>query len=44
LRDPEIVEEMTERALRGEAIEEQRFGGRFEREGARKPEVVVPSA
>jgi len=41
LRDPEIVEEMTERALRGEAIEEQRFGGRFERE--QQPEIVVPS-
>jgi aerobic C4-dicarboxylate transport protein len=40
LREPRIVEEATERALRGEEAEEPRFGGRFERE--RERELVVP--
>jgi aerobic C4-dicarboxylate transport protein len=40
LRDPSLVEDMTERALRGETIDQQRFGGRFERE--KQPELVVP--
>jgi aerobic C4-dicarboxylate transport protein len=40
LRDPRIVEDATERALRGETVEEPRFGGRFERE--RREEVLLP--
>jgi aerobic C4-dicarboxylate transport protein len=42
LRDPSLVEDMTERALRGESIDSQRFGGRFERE--REKELVVPAS
>jgi len=38
LRDPTIVEEATERALRGESVEPRRTG-RFERER----EVIVPA-
>ncbi len=42
LRDPSIVEEATERALRGEADRRAtgRVGGRFERD--REKELVVP--
>ncbi len=42
LRNPSIVEEATERALRGEAIEREggRVGGRFERD--RERELVLP--
>jgi aerobic C4-dicarboxylate transport protein len=40
LRDPRSVEEATERALRGEEPEAERFGGRFERDGER--ELVLP--
>ncbi len=43
LRNPEIVEEATERALRGEDVHaDERFGGRFERRGEREREVVLP--
>jgi aerobic C4-dicarboxylate transport protein len=42
LRDPTSVEEMTERALRGEDVGKARFGGRFERE--KQPELIVPGA
>jgi aerobic C4-dicarboxylate transport protein len=43
LRDPSIVEEATDRALRGEDVhaEEPRLDGRFKREGE-KPELVLP--
>jgi aerobic C4-dicarboxylate transport protein len=40
LRDPSAVEEMTERALRGEDVESQRTG-RFDRD--REREVVLPA-
>jgi hypothetical protein len=39
-RDPSIVDEAAVRALRGEPLERERFGGRFERERGR--ELVVP--
>jgi aerobic C4-dicarboxylate transport protein len=39
LRDPSMVEEQTERALRGESSDRDRTG-RFERE----PQIVVPRA
>jgi aerobic C4-dicarboxylate transport protein len=43
LRSPEIVEEATERALRGEDLDaDERFGGRFERRADRKREIVLP--
>src|SRR5215213_8879549 len=43
LRDPRFVEEATERALRGEALDgDGRFGGRFEREREPAGDVVVP--
>ena len=41
LRQPEIVEKATERALRGEDVHaDERFGGRFEREREPEREVV----
>ena len=41
LRDPRLVEDATERALRGESIDgDGRVGGRFERDRAK--ELVVP--
>jgi aerobic C4-dicarboxylate transport protein len=45
LRNPAIVEDATERALRGEDVHaDERFGGRFERDrdGKRDREVVLP--
>ena len=43
LRQPEIVEKATERALRGEDVHaDERFGGRFEREREPEREVVTP--
>jgi aerobic C4-dicarboxylate transport protein len=45
LRDPSIVEEATDRALRGEDLhaEDERFDGRFRREEER-PQVVLPGS
>jgi Na+/H+-dicarboxylate symporter len=44
LRNPRIVEEATERALRGEEVETgERFGGRFERDRERAGDLVLPS-
>jgi hypothetical protein len=41
LRDPAIVEEATDRAMRGEDVHaDERFGGRFEREPERQ--AVLP--
>jgi aerobic C4-dicarboxylate transport protein len=44
LREPSIVEEATDRALRGEDVHAgERFDGRFEREPEREqPQVVLP--
>jgi aerobic C4-dicarboxylate transport protein len=44
LRDPRMVEDATERALRGEDVRtEEPVGGRFRREPDRPKEIVLPS-
>jgi aerobic C4-dicarboxylate transport protein len=44
LRDPRMVEDATERALRGEDVRtEEPVGGRFRREPDRPKEIILPS-
>ena len=44
LRDPQMVEDATERALRGEDVRtEEPVGGRFRREPDRPKEIILPS-